>query len=491
MQQVVKVNIGGVAFTLEREAYDTFQQYLSSLEEYYLSNNNGGEIISGIEERVAELLVDSGYSEQVVPLREIERIISILGSPEDLGGGTVRKNKIKKRVFRDVEHKTIAGVCSGLGAYLNVDPIWFKLIFSVSTLFLLFSECEFFLFIPLLYLLLWITMPAARTTEQRCQMRGESNSIEDIQKRVESGARRATGAVKRASSGLGRGLGRAVSVAIGVFLLLIGMFGAVLNILFFLGSALFDNILPLDFSYIYSLVFNGPVWMGVLLQISVILLTTIPCIAMIYAGVMILFKLKSPRWRPAMVMLVIWIVALVTNIATGIGSLSYMGVGECKSVTQPISEVRDTIYVEYVDSQKWKDEKVLLSASRGDFNLVYFIEKPDERYVAYYPEFDLIRRGVEENPRLVSEMVSLSRATTLGDLQKRQEERYDTFTGDTVRLVPTIFGKGEDPSFFCKSVRLYVPGDVTVIVREPVYHQFEGSFEFSNMRFPWIFKMID
>ena len=55
------------------------------------------------------------------------------------------------KLYRSVSDRMIAGVCGGLGTYLNVDPIFIRLLFIL----LLFGSNFGFL----LYLILWIIVP--------------------------------------------------------------------------------------------------------------------------------------------------------------------------------------------------------------------------------------------------------------------------------------------------------------------------------------------
>ena len=69
MQQVVKVSIGNIAFTLDKDAHGLMEDYLGSLKSHYRGSANCGEILSEIESRIAELLTDRGYRDKVPPKR--------------------------------------------------------------------------------------------------------------------------------------------------------------------------------------------------------------------------------------------------------------------------------------------------------------------------------------------------------------------------------------------------------------------------------------
>ena len=59
-----------------------------------------------------------------------------------------------KRLERDLRSKVLGGVCSGLGNYFDMDPTFWRVLFFI--LFLL--GCSGLL----IYIILWIAMPAAQ-----------------------------------------------------------------------------------------------------------------------------------------------------------------------------------------------------------------------------------------------------------------------------------------------------------------------------------------
>jgi phage shock protein PspC (stress-responsive transcriptional regulator) len=81
-----------------------------------------------------------------------------------------------RKLFRDSENGKLGGVCSGLGAYLGMDAVWLRLAFLVS----------FFVFGTglLLYLVLWIILPKAKTASEKLQMQGKPVDVSAIEKKV-------------------------------------------------------------------------------------------------------------------------------------------------------------------------------------------------------------------------------------------------------------------------------------------------------------------
>ncbi len=76
-----------------------------------------------------------------------------------------------RRIYRDPDDRMIGGVCAGLAAYTNIDPVIMRLIFVV----LLFMGIG-----ALAYIILWIVVPEARTTAQKLEMRGDSVNASNI-----------------------------------------------------------------------------------------------------------------------------------------------------------------------------------------------------------------------------------------------------------------------------------------------------------------------
>src|SRR5699024_11194484 len=83
-----------------------------------------------------------------------------------------------RKLFRDKDNKVIAGVASGLAAYFGVDnPVWIRLLFVL----LMFGGMSG----GLIYVVLWILMPTARTAADRLAMKGEPINISSIARIIE------------------------------------------------------------------------------------------------------------------------------------------------------------------------------------------------------------------------------------------------------------------------------------------------------------------
>ena len=337
MKEVDRVSIGGYAFTLEKDAAAEVEQYLKNLEAHYLGQSGGQEIMEGIEERMAELLLERCGRSGVVSVADIRGIIDILGRPERIEADDPEpeqpREAPRRKLYRDLENKKIGGVCAGLGTYFNFDVVAIRIIFCVVTLALFFGGAKHGTWSMLgfvAYGVLWLAMPAARTAQERWAMKGDAGTLDDIQRNVRSGIQEMGEAARKGvqefgdavRSPKGQDFGKVVLIVIGIILLLSGVSGmASVSVLGLKGPVLFSA--PLD-HLLEEMSEKVPVFYDMLntpwIMILVILAIVLPLIGLIYGGIRMIFGIKSPKWRPGLVIFVLWLVVLVV-----LGVLGFFG----------------------------------------------------------------------------------------------------------------------------------------------------------------------
>jgi phage shock protein PspC (stress-responsive transcriptional regulator) len=182
MKKTISVNIAGTLFQIDEDAYSRLEQYFQRIEAGYNYSPEGKEIISDLETRLAELLEGRiKDNSRTISIDDVNWAIGILGKPEDLGanqgntssGGNSPNYRVGRRIYRDPDNKVLGGVCGGLGAYFDIDPVLIRVIF-VLLIFMGFG--------PLAYIILWIVIPIAYTVTQKLEMHGEAPTPENIRK---------------------------------------------------------------------------------------------------------------------------------------------------------------------------------------------------------------------------------------------------------------------------------------------------------------------
>lgn len=179
MKKVIEVNIGGVNFTIEDDAYIQLKNYLNRFEAS-LPIEDAKEIMEDVEARVAEIFQkEVKYPNQVISSSSVRKVIECLGevnSNNENQSETKTENKMRteKKLYRNIDEKVFAGVCSGLAAYFNIDATIVRVIFVL--IFFLGGSAL------LAYIILWIIMPKAETVIQKMEMNGEPITAENLKK---------------------------------------------------------------------------------------------------------------------------------------------------------------------------------------------------------------------------------------------------------------------------------------------------------------------
>lgn len=190
MKKVINACLGGRSFPIDEDAYSRLSAYLEHFKANLFAKegmlpSQVDEVMEDIEERICELFTQEvGQGARVVNLALVERVVSQLGMPDgsaepDSGQGSTKANKAyssetapKKKLYRNMEDKTIAGICSGLAIYLDLDPAIVKIAMLVI---LLMASAGFWI-----YIILWFAVPKAETPAQKCEMYGLPVNAENM-----------------------------------------------------------------------------------------------------------------------------------------------------------------------------------------------------------------------------------------------------------------------------------------------------------------------
>lgn len=100
----------------------------------------------------------------------IAYIIFWIGIPAN-DSGKINENK---RLYRDGDNEILGGVAYGLGNYFGIDPALVRVIFILSIFIGGFGI--------LAYLILWVSIPEAKTVGEKMNMKGYPLTLENIEK---------------------------------------------------------------------------------------------------------------------------------------------------------------------------------------------------------------------------------------------------------------------------------------------------------------------
>jgi len=349
MNKAINITINNQIFYIEEKAYEELDKYLESIKSHFSSFEDKDEIIEDIESRIAEKLSTRISSKkEVITQRDINNIIKSMGTVSDFAEfesddslATHENNHNRRqeensfrqtgnKLYRDMDNAMLAGVSSGIASYFGIDPIVIRLLF-VLTLFVGGTGV-------IIYIILWVVMPEAKTTAQKLEMRGDNVTLQKIEKEIKDKVQNidtekiskvaqetAQGAIKksenfakklggflnelcRGARPFASGIFRIIFMFIGIILIFSGVVAliavgfSVVAILFNLGSSFINfpisEIFPGTLRYVAS--------------ISLFFVAGIPLILLVMIGSS-LARARSTFNLPISVTLIsVWVISLMT-----------------------------------------------------------------------------------------------------------------------------------------------------------------------------------
>jgi len=373
MKKTVNINLGGIIFHIDEDAFEQLKAYLSRIKAHYNEEEGCEEIASDIEARIAELLQEKSI--QIISTSDVDTIISTMGEPEryeedeetteeDTESPYTNK-KTKRRIYRDKDNEVVGGVCSGIAAYFDIDPVIIRLLALIG----MFAGGGI-----LVYLILWAIIPEAKTTAQKLQMKGEKVNAENIKKTIqkefdslkstvenldtEGQKNKARNIFKKIISFFLNIIGyifKFIGKFIGIILLIMGvslcfmivanLFGTSTNFIQINGN----NIHPLNLNQYFPLLFNGTKLSGLSI-IGMVLFIGIPVIQIIWLAIRILFSVPKQSTTTRTIMASFWTLGVIILFYVGSTTASHFQSESYNSRTIEIESSSDTLNIDLTDN---------------------------------------------------------------------------------------------------------------------------------------------
>jgi phage shock protein C len=402
MNKVLNINLGGMPFTIDEDAYDYLKKYLDTIHRHFRQSEGYAEITSDIEARMAELFKEKAGGSTIIGLGEVQSVISIMGRPEDFGAepmdtaaaegpasGAQGNAKATKRLFRNPDEKVLGGVCSGIAAYFGIeDPIWVRLAFVL------------FAFIGggaiLFYIILWMIVPQAQTAADRLIMRGVPVNASNIGRVVEEEMQQVSkkvidfgkelkeefGSKKKSSAAAGQTGKSGGEKLREVFNEVLSFVGSILTALikflasivkplaFLIGLALVISV-ALAWTSIVAAVFLGysfveflmpaPEWLAALGVANLLVFIGILFLMLILGIGRLLMRQRGPGTHWMIGLWLVWFanVASLMYVASHV-LRDFSGHGEVTGTTTAVSPGLDTIYIDMDPVEQLEEEGILV-----------------------------------------------------------------------------------------------------------------------------------
>ncbi|SMO52613.1 phage shock protein C (PspC) family protein [Saccharicrinis carchari] len=480
MKKTLYINLNGFAFHIDEDAYEKLNQYLKNIERSFSDKEEAKEIVSDIEARIAELFHSKKQSmNEVITLGEVEEVMGTIGQPQDIANETEEEENYQrqpsgemapplygKRLYRDPDNRVLGGVCGGLGAYFNVDPLVFRILF-LFTFFFYGSSL-------LVYIVLWIAMPEAITITEKLQMKGpagyerweenlrnEYREVSDRFKRSKA-YQGSSGAFSRGSDTIGNaisGLLQALAVIIGAVLMittlivlvsLIFAFTFGFTFLDFSGVGNYLTSLPSLFISGKDMIFGS---------IGLVLVTCIPVVALFYLGFRLVFRFKSRIKFAGLASLALWVIGLIMLFYASARVAGDFAVSHDTYQKELLQLPNDSIIYLKPNPAVYNNQ---LKNHLFDVNQLDVYADNKKFYVQGSPRIELVS-GREYS----IEIMKSARGKTIDQAQKNCDDiEFFWMQEDAVLNVDAIFTLQEESKIRNQKLKviLTVPQDVTVNV---------------------------
>ncbi|NMC39238.1 MAG: PspC domain-containing protein [Bacteroidales bacterium] len=330
MNKTIKINLGGVLFQIDEEAYSILRGYLNEIDNRIGRIPGGAETIEDIEARIAEIFQSQGATAGVISKDNVEAMIKIIGRPEDFEAGGEADDRQKaysrarhrKNLFRNPDDSIIGGVCGGMGIYLDIDPVWIRVLFAI---FAFFAGVGL-----LIYLALWIALPSANTEAMKKEMYGTDPispgyglNEKSLSFSADAGQQQSTGSGRlgNALNEIFRAIGKVFFIALRVFLVLLGLafvltgfltLVSIIMVFFFKYPGYFSTH-ACDMNLFYlpdflNYVVNPAVAPWIIALAFVVLL--MPLLAIIYWGIKMIIWFRAKDMLFSLAGFIIWVIAV-------------------------------------------------------------------------------------------------------------------------------------------------------------------------------------
>jgi phage shock protein PspC (stress-responsive transcriptional regulator) len=511
MNKTVNINIGGLFFHIDEDAYQKLSKYFDAIKRS-LSNSSGKEeIMKDIEMRVAELFTDRQQSDKhVINTKDVDEVVAVMGQPEDYridddNEAPKSFNYVsagRKKLYRDKERGSIAGVCTGLGYYFGIDATWIKIAF-LATAFAGFG------FGIVVYLILWIATPEALTTSEKLEMRGEPVTISNIEKKVREEFENVSdkiknvnydelgNRVKSGASSVGSRLGEIFTTIFGAFAKVLGAIIVVISTVSLAAIAIASIVLMFSSSLPQNTIINHittpigletPLWAQGLLFL---LAAGIPMFFFLILGLKLLVtNLRSIGNIAKYSLLAVWIIAIGILISLGINEATQIAY-DGKEVKKEIINLaaNDTLLIKMKGNDFYSKDNY----RRTDFKLT---QDENEKEVIYSNNVSIeLMKTDEKQPYIQIEKLAVGKSAV--EAKKCAEKIKYGFKIVGNQLILDNYLLTEVANKFRNQnveLFLYLPKGTLVKVDETVQNFDESDDDFFNLHYSsgdYIYKVGD
>ncbi|WP_421946117.1 PspC domain-containing protein [Pedobacter sp.] len=491
MEKTIIINIGNTIIHIEESAYELLKAYLNEVKQHFSNHADDLEIVTDIENRIAELLTEQmeEQKKQVVDAANVDFVISQMGRVQDFDAveegeeepvinTSFQPQSADKKLYRDMDDRVIAGVCAGIAHYLNFDARWIR----IATFLLAFLGGSGIL----VYVILWLIMPKAKSRIEKMEMKGEPANLQGFQRNLDeelqSVRERLAEANKHAQplftrfgmfvgeffEWLGRfisGTGKVIFKVIAGFII---VFGAGLLLALIVSTAAFMGFLDSSVYDLFPFSIVSESYRGVILFWAFITLF-VPVLALVLFSIRVAFNRQAINKTLSFALLIIWL-AGVAGTGYYVAKIS-SEFKEHAELTQSLDLKSFDTYVIDIDKSKFfsKEDSATYHIDGNDKNRIVVDDFEDHPFRT--PNFVRITIEKSEGAASLSQTYESQGKTFQLALQNAQSINYNFQQRDERLIFNPRFQLNKGTTWRNQEVwvKLRIPVGTKIILKQDAY----------------------
>ncbi|QPH38587.1 PspC domain-containing protein [Pedobacter endophyticus] len=492
MEKTIIINIGNTIIHIEESAYELLKAYLNEVKQHFSNHADDLEIVTDIENRIAELLAEqlAEQKKQVVDAADVNSVVAQMGRVQDFD--SVEENEdepiinagyqhqyTEKKLYRDMDDRVVAGVCSGIAHYINTEAKWIRL---AMLLFTFLGGAGL-----LIYGILWVIMPKATSRLEKMEMKGEPANLQGFQKNLDEelqAVKERLNEVNRHAQPLfarlgmfigeffewlGRfiaGTGKVIFKVIAGFIIL---FGILFLITLIIGTAAFQGFWDASiYEYFPFSVINDGNRGAILLGAFIVLF--IPILALVLFSIRVAFNKQAINKTLSFALLIVWLIGVaVTGYQAAKISSEFKQHAE---LTETVDLKSYKTYVIDIDKSKYfsREDSIAFHVDADNKNQIVVDDYEDGPFVSPNKIRININKSETSASRLITKFESQGK-TFPSALQNAQNINYSYDLKDSVFVFNPRFQLNKGAIWRNQEVHLNleIPVGTKVIIKQDSY----------------------
>jgi hypothetical protein len=212
---------------------------------------------------------------------------------------------------------------------------------------------------------------------------------------------------------------------------------------------------------------------------------------MLYGGIQILFEFRNPRFRPGLIMFILWIISGFASATLAVKASRPYWENAREISEVPVTTTHDTLYLNMEYDSPMPDKNLIIEGDKDELFIFWADNMGRDKKFVVFPEIR-IERQIADSSRYIRLRTNSFGHTSGEAIMKAQRNLPLVEMADSLITVrPDVYTKAQKWDGTNKRITLYIPENVKVMLKNPIRFGFDGEieiqegFSFSKHRAPY------